>query len=207
MDNLPPALAQAAEPADKDRGDLRRIGRMLRLGYGVVVVVVIIMFAIFALRQWHANRQDIEKNLEVNANLMARAMQGKLSQYILLADIVGESLRHDPSLFAQPAALSKLLAEAQRRLPGIAVIQVIGADGLVLGASLPERPMRDMRDHPRIWAALQQARAQKQAVIGPISTSTSLGRWVLPIRKAYPAQGKAPACLCRIGLDVRSPAR
>ncbi|MHB0920600.1 MAG: putative bifunctional diguanylate cyclase/phosphodiesterase [Thiomonas delicata] len=201
MDKRPPALAQAAEPAASDRGDLRRLGRMFRLGYGVVVVAVIILFAIFALRQWHANRQDFEKNLEVNANLMARAMQGKLSQYILLADFVGESLRHDPSLFAQPAVLSTRLAEAQRRLPDIAIIQVIGADGLVLGTSLPERPMRDLRDHPHIWAALQQARAQEQAVIGPISTVTPLGRWVLPIRKAYPAQGKTPAFWVGIGLD------
>ena len=204
MDEHPPILPQAVDP---DLGQLQvdasRLGRLFRLGYWACVIVVVGLFGFYAQRQWQVQQDEFDKSLETNAHLLAGAMQGKLAQYIVLADTLAASLRREPELLTQPTALAQRLMQAQRTVPGIAVIRVIDQGGRVLASSLRGSQLVDLRAEPPVWAALLQAREQQRPVVGPLNQITSGRAWVLPLRMAYPAAGKAPAFWIGLGLDKR----
>ena len=205
MDEHPPILPQAVDP---DLGQLQveasRLGRLFRLGYWACVIVVAGLFGFYAQRQWQVQQDEFDKSLETNAHLLAGAMQGKLAQYIVLADTLAASLRREPELLTQPTALAQRLMQAQRTVPGIAVIRVIDQGGRVLASSLRGSQLVDLRAEPPVWAALLQAREQQRPVVGPLNQITSGRAWVLPLRMAYPAAGKAPAFWIGLGLDKRT---
>ena len=203
LETLPPALAQAIDPdgSQTERTDWLRLHSLLTLGYALCMILTLVLFGVYAALHWQAQRRSLNNRLASNAQLLASATQGRLGQYTVLADALAASLRRHPQLLLDPAALEHRLVQARAWMAGTAILRVVDAQGVILGATAALGPAFELRNTPQIWVSLLQARSLGRPVVGPLVRVPALGTWVLPQIHFYPAKGRTPAFWIGVGID------
>ncbi|MHB1668258.1 EAL domain-containing protein [Thiomonas sp.] len=203
METLPPVLAQAIDPdgSQTERTDLLRVRSLFALGYAICMMLTLVLFGVYAILHWQAQQRSLNTRLASNAQLLASATQGRLGQYTVLADALAASLRRNPRLLANPAKLEHRLMQARTGMAGTAILRVVDAQGVILGATAALGPAFELRNTPQIWAGLLQARSLGRPVVGPLVRVPALGMWVLPQVHFYPAKGQTPAFWIGVGID------
>jgi diguanylate cyclase (GGDEF)-like protein len=184
---LPPSVPQL-------RADTPLAQRwMLRL-YWMLFLVCVVLALLYAVSTWRTQRQILYGSLDTSSSFLVSATESYLRSFASVLDATGADLSEKADLLQYPEVLQILLERRQALLPGALSLNIVSADGRMLGSSLrPDDLPSLQRDAAQLYAQLRAPPRDKGLTVGRPAFDPTSKRWSIPVWREVPASARHPA--------------
>jgi len=178
------------------RADTPLAQRWIRRLYWTLFVVFIALALLYALTTWRAQRQILYGSLDTSSSFLASATQSYFQSFSSVLEATGSDLAEKTDLLQHPEVLQILLERRQALLPSALSLNILSADGQLLGSSLRSDKLPDLQHDPNLVQAFARLRGlpnKKGLIIGRPIIGPMLGVWVIPLVREVPASARHSA--------------
>ncbi|MGC9185492.1 MAG: EAL domain-containing protein [Thiomonas sp.] len=183
------------EPAER-MADTPLAQRWIRRLYWTLFVVFIALALLYALTTWRTQRQILYGSLDTSSSFLVSATQSYFQSFSSVLEATGSDLADKSDLLQHPEVLQILLERRQALLPSALSLNIVSADGRLLGSSLRSDKLPDLQRFPDLVQAFSRMRAlpqKKGLLVGRPIIGPMLGVWVIPLVREVPASARHPA--------------
>ncbi len=183
------------EPAERV-ADTPLAQRWIRRLYWTLFVVFIALALLYALTTWRTQRQILYGSLDTSSSFLVSATQSYFQSFSSVLEATGSDLADKSDLLQHPEVLQILLERRQALLPSALSLNIVSADGRLLGSSLRSDKLPDLQRFPDLVQAFARMRAlpqKKGLLVGRPIIGPMLGVWVIPLVREVPASARHPA--------------
>jgi len=183
------------EPAER-MADTPLAQRWIRRLYWTLFVVFIALALLYALTTWRTQRQILYGSLDTSSSFLVSATQSYFQSFSSVLEATGSDLADKSDLLQHPEVLQILLERRQALLPSALSLNIVSADGRLLGSSLRSDKLPDLQRFPDLVQAFARMRAlpqKKGLLVGRPIIGPMLGVWVIPLVREVPASARHPA--------------
>ena len=170
--------------------------RWIRRLYWTLFVVFIALALLYALTTWRTQRQILYGSLDTSSSFLVSATQSYFQSFSSVLEATGSDLADKSDLLQHPEVLQILLERRQALLPSALSLNIVSADGRLLGSSLRSDKLPDLQRFPDLVQAFARMRAlpqKKGLLVGRPIIGPMLGVWVIPLVREVPASARHPA--------------
>ncbi|MGC9163602.1 MAG: putative bifunctional diguanylate cyclase/phosphodiesterase [Thiomonas sp.] len=178
------------------RADPPLAQRWMRRLYWTLFAVFTVLALLYGLSTWRTQQQILYGSLDTSSSFLVSATQSYFQSFSSVLEATGADLAEKADLLQHPEVLQILLERRQALLPGVLSINVVSADGRLLGSSVRSDNLPSLQGDPALMRAIARLRARPEPrgmIVGRPIIDPLLGIWVIPLVREVPASARHPA--------------